>query len=70
MTSISIEKSVKVKTNRFGDVTVKAYAETGVTTEEYDQCMGKMMEVITNYLGFEFKQELQGDWIVFTISKM
>ena len=54
--------------NRFGDAIIKAYAETGVTTEEYDRCMGKLMEAITNYLGFDYKQELKGDWIVFTVS--
>jgi len=63
------DKSVKVKTNRLGDATVKAFAETGVTTEEYDRCMGKTMEVITNYLGFNFKQELKEDWIIFTVSE-
>jgi len=63
------DKSVRVKMNRFGDATVKAYAETGVTTEEYDLCMGKIMEVITNYLGFDFKQELKEDWIIFTVSE-
>ncbi|MFX0197847.1 MAG: hypothetical protein ACFFCW_17130 [Candidatus Hodarchaeota archaeon] len=63
------DKSVKVKMNRFGDAIVKASAEMGVTTEEYDRCLGKVMEAIANYLGFDFKQELKGDWIVFTVSE-
>jgi len=63
------EKSVKVKMNRFGDAILKDFADTGVTTEEYDRFFGKLMEVITNYLGFDYKQELEGDWIVFTVSE-
>ncbi len=62
------DKSVKVQMNRFGDAIIKADTETGVTTEEFDRCMGNVMEAITNHLGFDFKQELKEDWIVFTVT--
>jgi len=63
------DNSVTVKMNRYGDAFVKAYAETGVTTEDYDQFIGEMMKTIANYLGFNYTQELKGDWVVFTVSK-
>ncbi|MBD3225858.1 MAG: hypothetical protein GF313_14110 [Caldithrix sp.] len=63
------ENSVTVKMNRFGDETVKYYAYAGVTPQEYDRTMGKLMEAITDYLGFDYEQELEGDQIVFTVSE-
>ena len=61
--------SVEGRMNRYGEATVKAYARTGVTNEEVDACFGKVWETIANYLGLEYKQKAEGDWIVFTITE-
>ncbi len=60
--------SVEGKMNRFGEATVIAFAGTGVTGEEYDRCFAKLWESITNYLGLEYMQKVEGEWILFTIS--
>ena len=62
------DKMVKVRMKRFGNTAVKAYERTGVTPQEYDRCMSKIMQTITNYLGFYYNQGLQDDWIIFWIS--
>ena len=62
------KKTVNVKMKRFGDSTVKDYGETGVTVHDYDRCMWKIMQSITNYLGFYYEQGSQDDWIIFWIS--
>ena len=61
--------SVEGRMNRYEEATVKAYARTGVTIEEVDACFGKVWETIANYLGLEYKQKVEGDWIVFTITE-
>ena len=62
------ETVVQIKMKRFADSTVKAYSKTGVTADEYDRCMGKLIQAITNYLGFYYNQGSQDDWIIFWIS--
>jgi len=59
---------VKVKMKRFSDATIKANGRTGVIPQEYDRCMGKLIQAITNYLGFYYNQGSQYDWIIFWIS--
>ena len=61
--------SVKARMNRMGEAVVKAYSETGVTLEEYDRCFGKTWETIANYLGLDYKQNVEGEWIVFTVTE-
>ena len=62
------EKLVNIKMRRFGDATVKDYSETGVSIHEYDRCMAKIMQTITNYLGFYYESGSQDDWIIFWVS--
>jgi hypothetical protein len=60
---------IEAKINRFGNAFVKNFLEAGLTLEEYDSVFGKCFEAIGNYLGLEYKQKTEGDWIFFSIAQ-
>jgi hypothetical protein len=49
---------------------IKAFAaDLGVTVEEYASYLGKFSERLADYVGLEYKQILDRDWIVFTVTE-
>ena len=63
------ETSVKAKMTVYGETYIKAFADLGVTVEEYASYLGKFSEMLADYVGLEYKQKLEGDWIVFTVTE-
>jgi hypothetical protein len=61
--------SVKAKMTVYGVTHVRAFADLGVTVEEYASYLGKFSEMLADYVGLEYKQILEGDWIVFTVTE-
>ena len=62
------EKSVQARRTRFDEATLKEFSHLGVTVEEYDRFWGKLWEEIANYLGLEYTQKVEGNWIIMKIN--
>ncbi len=63
------EDFYKAKIKGIGEKTVTEWSEAGVTLTEYYDCWEQVMMSITNYLNLEYKQKVEGDWIVFTVKE-
>jgi len=61
--------SFEAKIKGFAEGAVKAWTEPGVTIEDYFRCYEQLMVAITDYLGLEYKQKVEGDWIYFTVTE-
>jgi hypothetical protein len=61
------EKTVKAKMTVYGETNLKAFADLGVTIEEYASFYGKYSEALAEYLGLEYKQKFEDGWIVFSV---
>jgi hypothetical protein len=42
---------------------------SGITVEEYFDCWDQAIKQITDHLGLSYEQKLEGDWVVFTVTK-
>jgi hypothetical protein len=70
MEILSVSKtSVKAKMTLYGISHIKTLADLGVTAEEYASYYGKYSEKLADYLGLEYIQKFEGDWIVFTVTE-
>jgi hypothetical protein len=70
MEILSVSKtSVKAKMTVYGETYIRALADLGVTIDEYASYYGKYTEILADSLGLEYKQKLEGDWIVFTVTE-
>lgn len=54
----------------YGISTFKALPDLGVSLEEYVKFHRTWSSVAAERLGLKYSQELQGEWIVFTVSGM
>ncbi len=63
------ENFYKAKIKGIGEKYITEGSEAGVTINEYYDCWEQVIMPITNYLGLEYKQKVEGDWIVFTVTE-
>jgi hypothetical protein len=63
------EDMIDLKMNIFGERYIDTYAESGVTKEEYVRFLGAVLSSMAEYMGFEYKQKIEEDWIYLTIAK-
>lgn len=63
------ETSIKARMKGFGENDVSDWPEPGVTVDDYIRFFEKKWEAIANYLGLEYKQKVEGEWLVFTVTK-
>ena len=61
--------SIEAKIQGIGEASLKTWTESGVTKEDYFRFYGQLMVTITDYLGLEYKQEVEEDWIYFTVTE-
>jgi hypothetical protein len=70
MEILSVSKtSVQAKMTVYGVTHIRAFADLGVTVEEYASYLGKFSERLADYVGLEYKQILDRDWILFTVTE-
>jgi len=53
----------------FGDNLIRKYFQNRVNVEEYIQFFDKKWVTIADYMELEYKQHVEGDWLVFTVTK-
>jgi hypothetical protein len=67
---LSITKtSIEAKIQDIGEASLETWIESGITKEDYFRFYGQLMVTITDYLGLEYKQEVEEDWIYFTVTE-
>lgn len=63
------ESLVKGRMKGFGTNLVKMFNLGGVTEDDYRRFFEKKWEAIANCVGFDYRQEVKGEWTYFTVSK-
>jgi hypothetical protein len=47
----------------------ETFAVSGVTQEEYVRFICSSISSMAEFLGWDYKQKLEGDWLYFTVSE-
>jgi len=63
------ETSFIAKIKGFGEGFVKAQENYGVTVEEYLQFFEQIGAAISKSIGLEYKQKVEGDWVIITVTE-
>jgi len=63
------ETAIEARMKGFGEDAIRERAEPQVTVDDYVRFFEKKWEAIADYLGLEYKQEVEGDWTVFTVAE-
>jgi hypothetical protein len=63
------ETVVKARMKGFGEIKVGNRRRHEISAEDYIRFFGKKWETISDHLELEYKQKVDGDWIIFTVSK-
>jgi hypothetical protein len=63
------ETSVEARMTIFARRCAKTFAESGVTEEEYIRFISTSISSMAEYLGWECKQKLEGDWLYITVNE-
>jgi hypothetical protein len=61
------EKSVEAKMTIFARRCAETFAESGVTGEEYVRFICASVASMAEYLGWDYEQKLEGEWLYFTV---
>jgi len=62
------ENFYKAKIKGIGEKLAKEWTDSGVTLNEYYDCLGQVMNQIAESLGLEYEQKVEGEWIVFKVT--
>jgi hypothetical protein len=60
---------VKGRMKGYGNDLVTMYNMGGVTEDDYTRFFNKKWETIAQCVGFEYRQEKNGEWVYFTVSE-
>ncbi len=61
------EQKIEARMKGFGENDIRDWPEPRVTVDEYFRFFEKKWIAIADYLGLEYNQRAEGDWIVFTV---
>ena len=61
--------TIEAKIKGIGESSLETWTEAGVMKEDYFHFYEQLMVTITDYLGLEYKQEVEEDWICFTVTE-
>lgn len=62
------ETMIEARMKGFGEIDVRDWPEPGVTVDDYLRFFDKKWIAIADYLGLEYKQRVEGDWVVLTVT--
>lgn len=62
-------KSVEAKMTIFARSCAETFAESGVTEEEYVRFICASIASMAEYLGWEYEQKLEDEWLYLTVSE-
>ena len=61
--------SIQAKIRGFGEDLVRQRPRHEITVEDYIRFFDKKWIAIADYLGLEYKQHVEGDWVIFTVTE-
>ncbi len=64
-----LEMSIRARMKCFGENLIRKYFLSKITVDEYVQFFEKKWIAIADYMGLEYEQHAEGDWLIFTVSK-
>jgi hypothetical protein len=70
MEILSVSKmSIQARMKSFGENLIHQFFKSEVSVDEYIQFFDKKWVAIADYMGLVYRQQLEGDWLVFTVTK-
>ena len=60
---------IRGKMKSYGEGLVQQRPNHEISAEEYIEFFGEKWEAIAHYLDLEYRQVVEGDWLVFTVSR-
>jgi hypothetical protein len=63
------EISIRARMKCFGENLIRKHFQYKISVDEYIQFFDKKWVAIADYMGLEYKQQIEGDWLVFTVTK-
>ncbi len=63
------ELSIRARMKCFGETVIRQRPQFGVSVDEYIGFFEKKWVVIADALGLEYRQQVEGDWVVFTVTE-
>jgi hypothetical protein len=63
------ELSIRARMKCFGENVIRHRPHYEVSVYEYIRFFEKKWVVIADFLGLEYKQQVDGDWVVFTVTR-
>ncbi len=62
------ETSIRARMKYFGENMIRQQPQYGISVDEYIQFFDKKWMVIADFLGLAYQQQVEGDWVVFTVT--
>ncbi len=62
------ESSIRARMKNFGENVIRQQTKYGISVEEYIRFFDQKWRVIADFLGLAYKQEVEGDWVVFSVT--
>ncbi len=62
------EKRVRARMKRFGENVIRQQPQYEISVDEYIRFFDQKWRIIADFLGLTYKQQVEGDWVVFTVS--
>ncbi len=63
------EERIYARMKCFGEETMHEWLWHEITAQEYIEFFGEKWAAIADHLGLSYKQHMDGDWLVFTVTK-
>jgi hypothetical protein len=63
------DTAIKAKMKGFGEIKIGNRLRHEISSEDYIRFFGKKWEVIADHLELVYEQEIEGEWLNFTVSK-
>ena len=63
------EISIRGRMKCFGENLIRKYFQYKISVDEYIQFFDKKWVAIADYMELEYKQHVEGDWSVFTVTQ-
>jgi hypothetical protein len=60
--------AIRARMKGFGEDLIRRRSEHEITVDEYIQFFNKKWIVIADYMGLEYNQQVEGDWVIFTVT--
>jgi hypothetical protein len=61
--------TIQARMRGFGEDSIRRRPRCEITVDDYIRFFAKKWIAIANYLGLEYSQRVEGDWVIFTVTE-